>query len=381
MMKSARSNIRTILALALTVVCAPIAATAAVHVVSPGESIQDAIDAASDGDVVKVNPGDYTETHGGVDAILITKRLKLIAKQTKTESVRLLPGPGNVNGIVVRGTPGAMIERPLIKGFIVEGFSNHGIWLEYTNKFKLKNNTSADNLHNGIFPTLSTNGLVKNNVAYGALDAGLWVEASENVRVIGNEVYNNPTGIELTISKDILVKANDVHDNVVGVGLYHPNGSGLPYPGTPGVPYDDGWNIVGNQIYDNNFPNPVSGGLVGQLPTGLGTLVIGVDNVLMLKNVLTNNGFVGIAIVNWCDFNDCGADPPVDGDPLPNNNSFIKNTATGNGLNPDPDPINNPNPFAFLAADILRFAPGSVGNCFTGNVATVTNPNPLEPEC
>jgi parallel beta-helix repeat protein len=380
MMKSARSNIRTILALGLVVVCAPMAATAAVHVVNPGDSIQDAVDAASDGDVVKVNPGDYVETHGGVDAVLITKRLKLIARNTKTEIVRLLPGAGNINGIVVRGTPGALVERVLIKGFTVEDFTNHGIWLEYANKFKLKSNTSANNLHNGIFPTLSTNGLVKNNVAYGALDAGLWVEASENVRVIKNEVYNNPTGIELTISKDVLVKANDVHDNVVGVGLYHPNGSGLPYPGTPGVPYDDGWKIVANQIYDNNFPNPVMGGLVGQLPTGIGTLVIGVNNVLMLKNVLTNNGFVGIAIVNWCDFNNCAADPPVDGDPLPNDNSFIKNTATGNGLDPDPDPM-KPNPFAFLAADILRVAPGSTGNCFTGNTATVTNPNPLSPEC
>jgi hypothetical protein len=153
--------------------------------------------------------------------------------------------------------------------------------------------------------------------------------------------------------------------------------------------------MIGNKIYDNNLPNPVMGGLVGQLPTGIGTLLIGVDNVLMLKNEITDNGFAGIAIVDWCDFNDCVADPPVDGDPKPNNNSIIRNTATNNGLCPDPAngggvtcpaPVPGhtvPNPFAFLAADILRFAPGSVGNCFSDNVTGPkgTNPNPLTPEC
>jgi hypothetical protein len=50
MMKSARSGIGAVLALGLAVVCTPTAATATTHVVSPGESIQDAIDAANPGD-------------------------------------------------------------------------------------------------------------------------------------------------------------------------------------------------------------------------------------------------------------------------------------------------------------------------------------------
>ena len=364
----------------LVVAGTPTGAAATAFVVNPGESIQAAVDLAMPGDVVKVNPGDYFGPEGATQALLIDKRLKLIAKNTKDEIVRILPGASNVNGIIVRGTPGALVERVLIKGFTVEGFSNHGIWLEYANKFKLKNNVSADNLHNGIFPTLSTNGLVKNNIAYGALDAGLWVEASENIRIIKNEVYNNPTGLEITISKKLRIKGNDIHDNVVGLGLYHPNGAGLP----PTV-VDDDWMVVKNRIYSNNLPNPVTGGLVGSLPTGIGTLLIGVDEVTMLKNEITDNGFLGLAVVNWCDFNDCGAAPPVDGDPQPRNNTIIRNTFTDNGTDPDPDPINNPNLFAPLANNILAilnvepltFDMGQTGNCYSDN--TITGLQPLLP--
>jgi len=369
-MTKSRSAIYAVLALSSAVLWTPTATMAAAIVVNPGESIQAAVDAAAPGDVIKVMPGDYTETHGGPDAVLITKRLKLIARNTTTESVRLLAGAGNQNGIVVRGLESALVEQVLIKGFTVEGFPNHGIWLEYANKFKIKNNTSANNLHNGIFPTLSANGLVKNNVSFGALDAGLWVEASENVRVINNEVHTNPTGLELTVSKKILVRGNDIHDNVVGLGLYHPNGASLPPLGG-----DGDWEVIGNRIYNNNLPNPVVGGLVGALPSGIGALVIGVDLVTMHKNEITGNDFVGITVVNWCDFNDCVADPPVV-DQFPDNNTFTRNTVTGNGLNPDPD-----FPFAFLASDILSFAPGSTGNCFSDNTADLTIPTPLAPEC
>ena len=63
---------------------------------------------------------------------------------------------------------------------------------------------------------------MKKNVSYGSEDAALWVEASENVRVIGNDISGSPTGLEVTVSKNIQIKKNDVHDNTVGMGLYHP---------------------------------------------------------------------------------------------------------------------------------------------------------------
>ena len=141
-----------------------------------------------------------------------------------------MPDPGQMHGILVEpaneGDPD--INGLEINGFTIEGFPNMGIWLRHVNNFNIQNNESINNLENGICPTLSANGQVKKNVAYGSQDTALWVEASQNVRVINNELRNSPTGLEITISKEITVETNNIHDNTIGVGLYHPATAGLP---------------------------------------------------------------------------------------------------------------------------------------------------------
>src|SRR5262245_9091086 len=93
---------------------------------------------------------------------------------------------------------------------------------------------SISNLENGIWPTLSANGLVRKNVAYGSEDSALWVEASENVRVLNNEFHHSPTGLEITVSKNVVAKKNHIHHNTTGIGLYHPSAASLPPLGDDG---------------------------------------------------------------------------------------------------------------------------------------------------
>jgi len=371
-MKPARLSRCAILVLGFAVVHAPAAAPAATVTVIPGDSIQAAVDAASPGDTIKVMPGDYTEPHANAAAVRVTKRLKLLAKSKLPDvKVRILPNPAQPNqkhGILVEpeneGDPD--VDRVKIKGFTVEGFPKNGIWLRHVDNFKIENNESIDNLENGIFPTLSANGLVKKNVSYGSLDSGLWVEASENVRVIKNEFHNNPTGLEITVSRSIVAKNNDIHDNTVGIGLYHPNGASLPPLGN-----DGDWEITKNRVYNNNFPNPVSGGLVGSLPPGIGVLLIGVDRVTLQKNTIEGNDLAGVTVADWCLFNDCVSDPPVVEDKA-DDNSVISNVVTGNGDgSPDPD-------FVGLEADILALSAG-VNNCFSGNTIGTSIPGVLPP--
>lgn len=347
--------------------------------VQPGESIQEAVDAAADGDTIEVMPGDYTDDHDGRAAVRITKPLKLIALSTPDQPVRILPSGAQRHGILVEpeNTGDPDVDGVEIKGFTVEGFQNNGIWLRYVQNFVIENNTSINNLENGIWPTLSANGEVRKNVAYGSLDAALWIEAVENVRVIENELYNSPTGLEVTVSNDISLEGNDVHDNVVGIGLYHPSGAGLPPQDWPSQPFR-GWSVTNNRVYDNNLPNPVSGGLVGELPPGSGILVLGVDDVELRDNDIQNNNFFGIGMVDYClavdgTSNSCENNPPFYSDTAPEDVRIVDNVITGNASDPPPGP------FEAVAADLLSL--GGSDNCASGNTVGTTIASPELPPC
>ena len=325
--------------------------------VYPGQSIQDAVNAIAPKGSIYVMPGTYTETHGGTDAVTVNKDgIRLIARSKPKAGVKVIlqAGPGQHNGFVIQpAVANARINGFKIKGFTIQGFQNNGIITRYLDNFRIENNESIGNLENGIWPTLSANGLVRKNLSYGSEDSALWVEASENVRVISNELHSSPTGLEITVSHNITAKGNDVHDNVQGIGLYNWRGAGLPYLTPP--ENNTGWNIISNHVHDNNMPNTVTSGLVAQLPSGGGILVNGVDNVNIQKNLIENNDFYGISVVDWCIVPGCDTVPPgnpqaLDG--FPDNNTYVKNTLNHNGTNPQP----GANPilqfFAAYAADV-----------------------------
>lgn len=368
-MNTGRLRICAGLGLGLAVVCTPPVALAGSITVSPGESIQAAVDAASAKDTIYVLPGTYHEPALTGPAVHVTKALKLIAKISKAEreagaKAIIEAMPGQTDGVLAEG-PDA--SNPIlgfqIKGFTIQGFPNNGIFLRYVDGFKIEGNESINNLENGIWPTLSANGLVKRNVAYGSEDSSLWVEASENVRVLNNEFYGSPTGLEVTVSNNVFMKGNDVHDNTVGVGFYHPNAASLP----PLATMAD-WTFKGNHVYNNNMPNNAPPGTMSAaLPAGGGVLVMGTDYGTFDKNVIQNNDFYGVAVIDYCtavaggDF-DCTANPPIV-DEYPDVNKFRGNTMTGNGTNPDPS-----HPLADYAADItyIMFDAGHY-NCFAKN--------------
>jgi hypothetical protein len=359
--------------------------------VYPGQSIQDAVDAVAPRGTVYVMPGTYVETHGtGTDAVTVGKGIRLIARSKPKAGLKVIlqAAPGQHNGFVVQPPDGnTTIEGFQIKGFTIQGFQNNGIITRHLDKFRIENNESIDNLENGIWPTLSANGLVKKNVSYGSEDSALWVEASENVRVIGNELHHSPTGLEITVSNNITAMRNDVHDNVTGVGLYNFRGAGLPPLSPPEL--NSHWNIVNNNIHDNNLPNTVTSGLVAQLPSGGGVLVAGVDDVNIVHNTITNNDFYGISVVDWCFVVGCPTIPPgnpptLDG--APDGNTYISNTLSHNGTNPQPgsDPLLQA--FAVFAADITFVVPDSNppvhANCFSGNTYSTRTSvfNPVIPQ-
>lgn len=378
-MKSTGVSGRSVLVLGMALATVPLAAVAKSYTVRPGQSIQAAVDTAAPGDTIKVQSGDYTEIHSGTAAVLITKPLRLMA----SGHVRILPYGAQRDGIVAMGSPGHVIDGLEIKGFTVEGFSNNGIWLQYVSHFNIENNVSANNGENGIWPTLSSYGQVKKNVAYGALDSALWVEASQNVRVFDNELYGSPTGLEVTISKDLTIENNNVHGNTVGIGLYHPAAAGLESP----WPYSElgNWRLVNNNVYDNNLPNPGEPGSseTSALPPGIGILILGVDRVAVHQNRVQKNAYVGIGMLDWClavtgSGFDCSEETPDVGDPAVDSVHVTENKLADNHTLTDVPSYLPP------AADILYMGAGALGgtpgtdNCQSGN-KLIKTPTPKNP--
>ena len=224
------------------------------------------------------------------------------------------------------------------------------------NGFEFVQNESVRNLNDGIYPTLSANGLVQNNVSYGSLDIGDVVAGSENVRVIGNEAFGSTIGFEITVSNNVWVTHNKMHGNTLGIGLFHPNGAG-----NPPKPVMKNWVIEQNDVRDNNLPNPaVPGTFQSALPPGIGILLAGVSDHVIEKNTVVNNDFVGSrssagARQTRARPDNCTDNPPI-ADPAANRRHGLAEFREWQRQAP-------PIPIAFLAADITYFEfEGSSGN-------------------
>ncbi|MEH6607837.1 MAG: right-handed parallel beta-helix repeat-containing protein [Halioglobus sp.] len=393
----------TLLAAALLVTAT--SAQAAVHRVYEGDSIQAVIDIAAPGDTILVEPGLYKEMDNGRYGLRIsTDNLRLIGKvkkgKGKAGKVRLMANEEQKTGILAapKGCEYDMNEGeckvalelsedesiPYVKDFYIRGFSVeefpvNGIQTRWVDGFEFVRNESANNLNNGIYPTLSANGLVRNNESYGSLDTAMWVAGSENVRVMGNELHSSVIGFEITVSNDVQVTHNEIYNNTVGVGLFHPNGAGNP-------PLDvmANWVIEHNDIYNNNLsPNPAPpGSFQADLPPGAGILALGVSDHVISKNNVEDHDFVGIAVLGWCtSVFGTGRDCQAPEDPLAPkglngsyNNLVAHNYLSGNGKGDSP-----PVGLEILAGDIAYFHIADInppfafyeasgtGNCFKKN--------------
>ena len=192
-------------------------------VVRPGESIQAALDSAGPGHTIFVEKGTYTEDpsnkyglrieHNDVRLIGEDGMVRLLANGNQKVGVYAAPPGCNYTD---KSCPLPYLKNFIIPRFSVEGFPWNGIQTRWVDGFHISHSKSIDNLWNGIYPTLSKNGVVESCYSIGALDAGLWVAGSYNVVVRDNVLTEAPTGLEITVSDNVHCINNKIYNNTVG---------------------------------------------------------------------------------------------------------------------------------------------------------------------
>ena len=342
-------------------------------IVNSGESIQDAVDAASPGDRILVQPGLYTGTPGD-DAV--------VEVRTDDLTLRGLPGAviearGFRYGIMVgedapisaAGCPPITVQGFTIEGFTVRNATDSGLLLVGVDDYSITDGRYIDNDEYGPFPVCSTNGYIARNFASGHKDAAIYVGVDDGVVIEHNTVTQSAIGIELENATNVVVRHNTLTGNTAGIVL-------VVLPGLP-IPVTQNVLIESNTIVGNNLPRPPTGGLVRLPPVGTGILNVGGDRVVIENNTIRDNDSFGVLLMgNPFAFRDRRIEPFVDG------NEVRENIVVDNGAGPDPN-------VTFAAAADISFIPhvvdlgsgmvlqtdaDSSDNCFDQNTFDVDFP-------
>lgn len=287
-----------------------------VVLVKNGESIQDAVNAAEPGTVIKVMPGTYKET------VYIDKDDITLSGVIERGKYPVLEGEGVRNDAVLYSGNSVTVEN-----LYITHYKGNGIMGQAGNNFIIRNNIVVDTGVYGIFPQLGKNGIVSHNILSGIEDAAIYIGMSENIDVVYNEVFESVAGIEIENSRHALVEGNYVYNNTGGILAFI----------TPGLPIKSCGDVLirNNFIVNNNHENfAIPGSLVSNIPAGTGVLVMACDDVVVEGNIISGNDSVGITFTDFSLASNTANDP--NSDPYPNRPRILNNVMQNNGENPAP---------------------------------------------
>jgi parallel beta-helix repeat protein len=221
--------------------------------------------------------------------------------------------------------------------------------------YTLTQGTYINNGDYATYPSCSNNGQISFNYTKGGGDTCIYVGNDVEASIIGNLATDCTVGVQIVNSDDVIVRANTVTGNSTGVlAIVDPFN---PRTETSNVL------IAANRINANNRPNTSTDEDLARLPSGVGVLVVGSDNVKIRTNEVTGNNTWGVAIT----YNPLASeDPRID--PNPDSNEVRLNVVLGNGAHP---------PSGLTGADLFYDGSGQ-GNCFAQNRFATSVPANIE---
>jgi len=337
------------------------------------DTIQAAVDAATEGDLVLLDEGTYEEA---VDVTTADVTIRGVDRNT----VILDGGFELENGIRVLDTDGVVVENLTARNFLSNGFFWTG-----SDRYRGSYLTAYHNGDYGLYAFDAYHGQFDHSLGSGSPDAGFYIGECYECDAVIDDVISEHNGLGYSGTNsggELYIVNSTFRNNRVGIvpnsGSYE-----LCYPGRRNT-------IVGNTVHDNNnLEAPAID--VALLAHGNGILVAGsVENVVE-RNLVFDHNRTGIAMVPFPedDANDVAPAedewdtaceevrndeiPAADADPgfvlwHPYDNSITDNVVEGSGL---ADLVT-----ATIEDDTVTLE--SLGNCFSGNTFTSSAPEELE---
>jgi parallel beta-helix repeat protein len=144
----------------------------------------------------------------------------------------------------------------------------------------------------GLYPVQSHNVLIEGCEVAGAADAGVYVGQSDHIIVRNNDVHDNVAGIEIENSSYADVHDNQAYDNVGGILVFNMPDLALN---------EGGWNhVFNNQITNNNTANFARrGSSVARVPGGTGAFVLAGHDIEVDHNTFSGNNAAAFSIVSY----------------------------------------------------------------------------------
>lgn len=247
----------------------------------PGEydTIQAAVDAATEGDLVLIAPGTYVET---VDVVTDDITIRgLDRNRVVLDGLLELP-----NGIRVLGADGVVVENLTATNYR----SNAVFWVSATG-YRASYVTTYRTGDYGIYAFDSVKGQIEHSNTIGSRDAGVYVGQCFPCDAVVTDVVSSHNGLGYSGTNaggNLLIVNSVWHNNRAGI---------VPNSGTYELCYPQReTTIVGNLVYDNNQPDTPAND-VALLAQGSGILVMGGIRNAISKNRVEDHFRTGIGLV------------------------------------------------------------------------------------
>ena len=296
---------------------AQVSEIAATFTVQPGQSIQAAVDRAQAGDVIRVAPGVYNQ--------VVTVDRDGITLQGINEAGErpVLDGGGALaDAVQVSGSDFT------IEGFIIRHYVGNGVVANKCTNVVFRDLIVDDAGLYGVYPVECVGVLVEGCVVSKIADAGIYVGQSRDIIVRNNEVYNNVAGIEIENSVNALVTNNSAHHNTGGILVF-------VLPNNPSK-VGSHCKVINNRLWSNNHPNFAKPGTsVSFVPPGVGIFVMAADHTEITKNMIQGNDSMGVSVISISNSSSLqGKEYELDIQPDSDFTLVHNNTYIDNGKNP-----------------------------------------------